>query len=180
MGRWAKVRWTEAGQVTQLLGWAEPDSPQAPPEAFFDALQAAGRLREAAQFLGQALPRYEVVCWASQVVQRLEGAAGEPALAAVLDWVNEPSEARRRGAYEAASLADPESPGRVAALAAYFSGGSISPEGQPAVPAPSTTAGRLGAAAVIMAAVRTRNIVEALSSALQQGDRIATEGWRRP
>ncbi|MGA0603169.1 DUF6931 family protein [Caulobacter sp. KR2-114] len=181
MGRWAKVRWTEAGQVARLLGWAAPDDPLAAPDAFFDDLRSAGRLREAAYFLGQALPRYEAVVWASAAVRHLSPPdQQDPALDAALAWVSDPSEPRRRAAYEAASAADPQSPGRVAALAAYFSGGSISPEGQAAVPAPPTTAGRLGAAAVVMAAVRTDNHSGALAWALDQGNRIAAEGASRP
>lgn len=188
MGRWAKVRWTEAGQVAQLLGWPALDDPAASPEDLFDELRASGRLREATYFLGQSLPRYEAVVWGARNVDRLMrhgDAAGKPqdqsseqALAAALEWAGEPSEPRRRAAYEAANAADPRSPGRVAALAAYFSGGSISPDGQPAVPAPPTTAGRLGAAAVIMAALQTSDTAQALASALDDGDRIAREGAR--
>ncbi|HEX7760608.1 MAG TPA: hypothetical protein VF459_13960 [Caulobacteraceae bacterium] len=180
MGRWTKVRWTEAGQITELLGWktAEASEARSAPDDFFTRLRTAGRLQDAAYFLGQSLPRYEVVVWATDVVREL--ADGEdrasPALAAALEWVADPSETRRRAAYQAAADAEPESPGRIAALAAFFSGGSISPEGQAAVPAPRTSAGRLGAAAVVLAAIKSPDMTSALGWALDQGEKIAIEG----
>ncbi len=180
MGRWTKVRWTEAGQITELLGWHNVQAPEAnsAPDAFFAGLREAGRLQDAAYFLGQSLPRYEVVVWATQVVREL--AKGDDrdsaALGAALDWVADPSETRRRVAYQAAAEAAPESPGRIAALAAFFSGGSISPEGQPAVPASRMSAGRLGAAAVVLAAIKSPDMKSALGWALDRGEKIAIEG----
>ena len=71
MKRWKQVRWTEAGQVTAILGWPASEHDTDPPEALFDRLRAAGRDDDAAMFLGQALPRYEVVAWATRTVHDL-------------------------------------------------------------------------------------------------------------
>ncbi|HWU15234.1 MAG TPA: hypothetical protein VN157_14630, partial [Caulobacter sp.] len=69
MKRWKQVRWTEAGQVTAILGWPTSEHDTQPPEIFFDRLLEEGRDDDAAMFLGQALPRYEVVAWAAQTVR---------------------------------------------------------------------------------------------------------------
>jgi hypothetical protein len=186
MARWSKVRWTEAGQIVEQLGWRGDlgDDAVAAPEAFFDKLRTEGRHQDAAYFLGQSLPRYEAVVWAADVVRHFaeapDAAPPSPALRAALDWVAEPSEGRRRAAYEAASAAEHEDPGRMAALAAYFSGGSMSVEGQPAVPAPRNTAGKLGAAAVLMASLQTKDQKAALGWALDRGEEIAARGAVKP
>jgi hypothetical protein len=180
MARWTKVKWTEAGQVTQLLGWKD-DLDQAahtPPEQFYAGLRRDGRLRDAAYYLGQSLPRFEAVVWATLVVREL----GDPAdpdgrcLRAALDWAADPTEARRRQAYAVSKDADAQSPARLAALAAFFSGGSMSPEDQPPVPAPRTTAGSFSAAAVLMAAIHTDDQAASLRLALDRGETIAANG----
>lgn len=180
LGTWTQVKWTEAGQVAELLGWdqdAVPD-PHKPPDDFFANLRDQGRNQEAAYFLGQALPRYEAVVWAARVVARLAPpeSADSAALNAALEWVADPTEVRRRAAYEAASAAKSDSPARMAALAAFFSGGSMAPEGQAAVLAPRHAVGRLGAAAVLLAADQSDDGKAALGWALDQGVDIAING----
>jgi hypothetical protein len=178
MARWTKVKWTEAAQIAEQLDW--PDDARAgsgvPPGAYFAQLRAQGRDREAAQYLGQALGRFEAVVWATRVVR--ENASGgetpDAALTAAIQWIRNPSEANRRAAFDAADKARRENPARLAALAAFFSGGSISPDGQPPVPAPRDTAGRMAAGAVLMSAVQSKDRAAALDAALDQGDAIAS------
>src|SRR5580698_8862098 len=178
MARWTKVKWTEAAQIAEQLDW--PDDARAgagvPPSAYFAQLRAQGRSRDAVQFLGVALGRFEAVVWATRVVRaNLVGdEAQDQALAATIQWTRNPSEAYRRAAYEAAGQARRESPSRLAALAAFFSGGSMSPDGQPPVPAPRVAAGKLAAGAVLMAAVQSKDRNAALDLALDQGDAIAS------
>lgn len=178
MGNWDRVKWTEAGQIAELLDWP-PDlsgDARATPRDYFMKLRSDGRLHDAAFFLGQALPRYETVVWAARVVHGLsvQGSADEGALSATLRWVEDPSEPRRRAAFTAAS--GEGTPARMAALAAFFSGGSMSPEGQPPVPPPRAAAGRFAAGAVVLAATKAGDLTAALTRALDVGDAIASEG----
>ena len=79
-GGWTRVKWTEAGQVTAILGWkaaAGDPSPGQPPRAYFDALRAAGRDADAVEFLSQALPRWEAVAWAARSVRDLSSPGDE-------------------------------------------------------------------------------------------------------
>jgi hypothetical protein len=74
---------------------------------------------------------------------------------AVRKWFDDPDDAGRRAAWDAAQAEDDDSPERALASAVFFSGGSIAPEDQAAVqPAPEIS-GRLAAVAVIGAAYRT-------------------------
>lgn len=183
MTDWTRVKWSEAGQIAELLGWDEDlgQDARAAPSSFFDGLRQAGRLADAAFFLGQALPRYETVAWGARAVRDLRGdglgrGPEADALKAALLWVQDPSESRRRVAFEAAQKARDDSPERLAALAAFFSGGSMAPNDCPPVPAPKEAAGRFAAGAVVLAATRTGDQAQALARALDVGAAIAALG----
>jgi hypothetical protein len=174
------VKWTEARQVTAVLGWPEsagdPDA-EASPEAFFDALCAAGRHDDAVEFLAQALPRWEAVAWAARSVRDLDPpgqAADAAALKAALLWVQDPTEARRRAAESAAEASAPDSPARLAALAAFFSGGSVAPDDAEPLPAPRDAAGKLAAGAILVASARSPDMDAALQACLSAGAEIAS------
>lgn len=178
-GDWNRVKWTEAGQVTAVLGWT-PAPGEAPPRGlprdYFEALKASGRSDDAVEFLAQALPRWEAVAWAARSVRDLGQPAGRPdvaALNAALLWVQDPTEGRRRAAYDAAEAAEPDSPARLAALAAFYSGGSIAPADAELLPAPRDAAGRFAAGAILMAAARTDDMEAALAASLKAGAAIA-------
>ncbi|HYD44696.1 MAG TPA: hypothetical protein VEA79_05465 [Phenylobacterium sp.] len=178
MARWQRVKWTEAGQVIDLPE-ADPQAREAP-EAYFERLRQAGRLTDAAFFLGRALPRHETVAWAARTVRDLPDPEAKrqdaDALKAALLWVQDPSEPRRRAAYDAANAATNHSAEQMAALAAFFSGGSMAPEGCDPVQAPMDAAGTFAAGAVVIAAARTGDINAALAKGLDAGARIAEKG----
>jgi hypothetical protein len=185
MSEWARVKWSEARQIISTLGWDEEAAGDvsAPPKVYFDRLVDAGRFPEAATFLGQALPRLEAVAWAARAVQDLREndpkAPGGPeaqALKSALLWVQDPSEPRRRAAYDAAEAADGQSAEHLAALAAFFSGGSIAPADAPPLPAPREAAGRFASGAVMVAAARTGDMNGALQRCLETGQAIAERG----
>jgi len=185
MTDWHRVKWSEARQVIDLLGEAGVGLP-APdgqtPAAYFDQLRADARLAEAAKFLGQALPRLETVAWAARSVRDLSAPDSEasranaPALRAALLWVGDPTENRRRAAHAAAEACDSASPERLAAMAAFFSGGSIAPPDCAVLPAPREAAGQFASGAVLSAAARTSDIPAALKKALDLGAEIASRG----
>ena len=180
---WNRVKWTEAGQIAERLEWKEPLGADAttPPEAYFATLRQAGRLNDAVFFLGQALPRFETVAWAARAVRDLRVTPLPPgpdaeALKATLLWVQDPSENRRRTAFDAAGKAPDTSAERLAAFAAFFSGGSIAPPDCPAVQAPPDAAGRFAAVAVVVAAIHSGDEAGALTRALDAGALIAQQG----
>ncbi|MGH7024963.1 MAG: DUF6931 family protein [Caulobacteraceae bacterium] len=183
MARWKRVKWTEARQIAELLDWEGDLGGRArdAPEDYFASLRQAGRLSEAVMFLSQALPRYETVAWAVRAVRDLApgpetpGPDGE-ALKATLLWVQDPSDARRRAAFEAAGRTKRNSPEKLAALAAFFSGGSVTPEDCPPTPPPNNVAGRFAAGAVLLAAIRTGDGQAGMSRALDFGAQIAERG----
>ena len=178
MGRWKHVKWTEAGQLIALLGWPVSEQDREAPESFFDRLRADGRDSEATMFLGQALPRFAVVRWAAHLVRDLSPpdppAADAEALKSAFLWLQDPSDHRRRAAFEAASTADDQSPQRLCALAVFFSGGSLAPENLEPVLAPKEVAGKFAAGAVLSAAARSPNWQQALDAACQLGDAFAS------
>jgi hypothetical protein len=184
MRRWKQVKWTEAGQVAAILGWPESECAAEAPEVFFDRLVRDGRTDDAALFLGQALPRFEAVAWAARAVRDLSAAdVPEPdakALKAALLWLQDPSETRRRAAFDAATEAGGVSPQRLCAMAVFFSGGSMAPaEREPLLP-PKDTAGTFAAGAVLTAVARSPGREKSLREALALGDALASgrEGVR--
>ena len=146
----SKFELTPAGRA--LLGDAMS------PEQFLDALVAGGLYADAIAFLTRALPKREAVWWACTCAR--ETTMPEPpervdaALQAAEAWVYKPNEERRREAQGAAEAAGFDSPESWAAVAAFWSGGSITPPDAPAVaPADDMTA-KAVAGAVMLAAVR--------------------------
>jgi hypothetical protein len=175
---WSRVRWTEASQVNDLA-WdkATAGRTAGKPEEYYAWLKREGRLKDAAMFLGRALPRFETVAWAAKIATAFADADRDgEAVGAVRRWLEDPTDVRRRAAFDAAGRASSASPARLAALAAYFSGGSMSPEGQPPLPPPRDAAGRFAAGAVLLAVAQRPNRNEALLEALTLGEAIAADG----
>ena len=185
MADWKRVKWSEASQVLDLLGDSAADLPEGaatPPAAYFEQLRGSGRLADAARFLGHALPRLEAVAWAARTVRDLPSTDGkahradELALRAALFWVGDPSEHRRYAAYNAAIACPGPSAERLAALAAFFSGGSIAPPDLAPVQPPREAVYRSASGAVLAAAGRAPNMNTALAQALDAGVAIACRG----
>jgi hypothetical protein len=187
MTEWNRVKWSEAAQVIEQLDWAPApdDVGREPPELYFQNLRKTSRLEDAVFFLGMALPRQETVAWAARSVRDiLEGRerprADVDALRAALLWVQDPSEPRRRAAFEAAKLANHACAERLAAMAVFLSGGSLAPENVQPVPGPSDVAGRIGAGAILVAAAQRPDRIAAINTALDEGDAIARWGLNGP
>lgn len=184
MAQWERVKWSEARQILDILKVPpaqriQPDEVE--PIAYFQALRAAGRRVEAIQFLGQALPRLESVAWAARAVRGLRGEAASDtaeakALKATLLWLQDTSEARRRTAFDAAADCEATSAERLAALAAFFSGGSIAPADCTPLPAPREAAGRFAAGAVLVVAAGSGDIAAAHEACLEAGHALANHG----
>lgn len=181
MAQWKKVKWSRADQIVdpETLHETGLDAAAAPQDAY-RTLREAGDLAAAAQLLAQALPRLEAVAWASRSVRDLVGhsAAGpsSAALRAALLWVQDPSEPRRRAAADAAELCPAAAPERMAALAAFYAGGSVAPPDCDAVPAPRDAAGRFAAGAILIASAAAPDMEAALSACLASGEALAVSG----
>lgn len=156
----AKVTAPTAQEICQLAGagghqLAAGDG--ATPLEFLGQLMAQKRLDEAVKFLAFGLPPREAVWWAC-VCARMElgEAVAEPivsALHAAETWVRKPTDDNRRAAMAAAQVAKFESPAAWAAVAAFWSCGSMAPPELPAVPPAPHLLGIAVAGAVTLAAV---------------------------
>ncbi len=97
--------------------------------------------------------------WACLCARQAHGASPPapigPALAAAEKWVSDPSEDHRRTAQAAATAAGMGAPAGCAAMAAFFSGGSLAPPNAPVVPPGEHLTAHAAAGAVMLAAVLT-------------------------
>lgn len=100
---------------------------------------------DALRFAAYSLSKREAVWWGClclwQVYRPRPTVRQEEALKAALAWVQEPSEENRRSADAASQVTGQDTPAGGLALAAFYSGGSISLPGLPSVaPKPFLTA----------------------------------------
>ncbi len=112
------------------------------------------------RLVAHALPKREAVWWACMCARAVPDAALSPNDAEALEraeqWVRRPDDAARRAAMAAAERTKFDSPEAWAAVAAFWSGGSMAPEGQPPVPPPDHLTGTAVTGAVILASVRIK------------------------
>lgn len=126
-------------------------------------LEAAGLATEAVRLAAHALPKREAVWWACMCADAVPAISPglAPADAAARQsaeaWVRKPADdALRRAAWDAAQATEFRSPEAWAAVGAFWSGGSMAPAGQPAVPPGEHLTGVAVSGAVLLAAVRGR------------------------
>jgi hypothetical protein len=116
-------------------------------------------LIEAARVCAHALPPRERVWWAARCARATASgelpAADRDACAKGEDWVRKPADATRRAAMDKAQASGFTSPEAWVAVAAFWSGDSMSPPDQPKVPPAPHLAGTAVVGAVILASVRT-------------------------
>ena len=127
------------------------------PREFLALLMAKEQFPEATRFLAHALPRRECVWWAWVCARKVTGADAPPAVRAALDaterWIVQPTDEHRRAAMEHAQAADLGTPAGCAALAAFFTGGSLGPPQAPVIPPGEFMTAKAAAGAVTLAAV---------------------------
>ena len=129
--------------------------PTLSPQGFLSLLIEAECVGDAVRFVAFALPVREAV-WLACVVAHSNLAERTPLEASCLDhaaaWVYEPTDERRRACFAVAEEARFEGAAAYAALAAFWSGGSLAAEGMPEVPA-DPQLGPIGAGASILLAI---------------------------
>jgi hypothetical protein len=126
------------------------------PAQYLDLLMEKQHYQDATRFLAHGLPKREAVWWACLCAKGAAGTSPPPTAAAIKSaerWVADPSEDNRRAAMPAAEEAKFGTPAGCAALAAFFSGGSLGPPNVPAIPPAETLTGDAVAGAVMMAVV---------------------------
>jgi hypothetical protein len=121
-------------------------------------LEAAGELMPACRLAAHALPKREAVWWACMCARAVPDPKAvpldTPALDAAETWVRRPEETARRACMAAAEANQFRSTEAWAAVGAFWSGGSMAPEGQPPVPPQEHFTGMAVGGAVILAGVR--------------------------
>jgi hypothetical protein len=132
------------------------------PRQFFDVLMEQQQYLDAVRLLAYGLPKQEAVWWACQCARSIAGATPPPKIAAALDaaekWVADPSEDNRRAAQTAAEAAEMGTPAGCAAIAAFWSGGSLGPPNVPVVPPGEYLTAHGVAGSVMLAAVQTEPV----------------------
>jgi hypothetical protein len=137
---------------------------------------------DAIHFLARALPKRESTWWACLCARAVLGETPDPAILKALEaaerWVYQPSEDNRRLAFAAAQATQFDHPASWAAMAAFWSGGSMAPPEVPVVPPADNLAGKAVAGAVLLAAVRAEpeKATEKYLRFLEQGIDIASGG----
>jgi hypothetical protein len=138
----------------QLL---KSDDVRGGPREFLAILSKREMFPEAVRFLAFSLPRRECVWWAWVCARKASGTEPKPAVKAALEaterWIVQPTDEHRRAAMESAQAADVGTPAGCAALAAFFSGGSLGPAHLPAVPPGEFLTAKAVTGSVILSAV---------------------------
>jgi hypothetical protein len=133
------------------------------PRAFLDRLRAQELDTDAVLVLPHLLPKRLAVWWGCLCAWSVARAGGDNApaggraqlraLRAAVRWVREPSEANRQLAVDRGQKVGMNTPAGCLALAAGWSGGSLSLPHLPVVPPPPELTARLVGAAVLLCAV---------------------------
>ncbi|HEV2675036.1 MAG TPA: hypothetical protein VGV37_10890 [Aliidongia sp.] len=161
------------------------ETPGAAAPALFDALVSQGLYADAIRFLARGLPKRESVWWACLCARdRLPDDASPEILAALKaaeDWVYKPTEENRRTAMAKAEVAKFETPSAWAAVGAFWSGGSMSPPGNPVVPPGEHLTGLAVAGSIMLAAaqIEPQNANQRYQEFLAYGANIARGGRGR-
>jgi hypothetical protein len=144
----------ELDQSAQALLASDPA-----PLDFLRALSGQNLFPDAVRFLARALPKREAVWWAclsarGSVVGEQANEKLLQALDAAEAWVYKPTEPNRRQAGVAAELAGLNNAAAWAAMAAFWSEGSMTPEDTVAVPPAENLTAKAVAGSVMLAAVQ--------------------------
>jgi hypothetical protein len=134
---------------------------------------------DAVRVLAYSLPTREAIVWASRCARQFSQKNPSDKFSAALDavekWLGEPNDENRRAAMKAAELAEFGTPAGSAALAVFFSGGSIAPPDAPEIAPQENLGPNAVVGTVLMAAVlKEPEQAEAKYQAfLAEGQRIA-------
>lgn len=135
----------------------ESPPPNTSPAEFVSSLRDQGFLVDALRFMSAALPKRKAVWWTCRSVR--DGAAGEfpaedtAALEAAENWVIAPSDETSRLASPAAEATEFATAAGWSAMAAFWSGSSMTPPDNPVVPPGIELTSKAVGGALLLAAV---------------------------
>lgn len=186
IGLLPKIRFARATEAVAGLE-LDPEAkallaPGATPAVFVKALIDAGMLVDAIRLMAIALPRREAVWWACLNARGTLTADSPPGETAALEaaeaWVYRPTEENRRACFAPAEALKFETPAAYAALAAFWSGGSLAPPDAPVVvpPGDGLTGTAAGAAVLLAAAAVPKETPARYRAALAQALDIGNGG----
>lgn len=156
------------------------------PVEFLNELLERQLFPDAVRFLARALPKREATWWACICTRGMLTPETPPAsvraLEAAEQWVYKPTEDNRRMAETAAHATSFDGPEPWAAMAAFWSEGSIAPANVPPVAPSDNLASKAVAGAVMLAAVsrEPEKAPDKYRYFLAQGVDIANGGNGRP
>jgi hypothetical protein len=156
--------------------------PSFSPGQYLEALIEHKQFYTAVVFLAHALPKREAVWWACLCAKAtISSKSSEDDVAALKSaeqWVYKPTEDHRRAAEKLAEKTEFVTPSSWAAMAAFWSGGSITGEGEPPVPPAQYLYAHAVAGAVNLSATldSTRDTEKLYRIFLGQGMNIADGG----
>ncbi len=159
-GTLSKVTASTAREVCQHFPLSDEAKPLLrdglTPAQYLGALMEKQLHLDAIRLLAHALPKREAVWWACVCARSVLG-NGPPEVTAALQaaekWVADPSEENRRASQRAAEAAGMGNPAGCAAMACFWSSGSLAPPNVPAVPPAEHLTGHGVAGSVLLAAV---------------------------
>lgn len=159
------------------------------PAEFIELLVNKQLYADSIRFLARALPKREAIWWACLATRSFLNSQTTPAqqeaLLAAETWVYQPTEENRRKTNLAAQASNFDNPAAWAAMAAFWSGGSMAPESAPEVPAAENLTAKAVAGAVLLAVVQNEleRLTEKYRFFIQQAVLIASGGngevWRK-
>lgn len=183
-----KIKASTAAEITARVDLSSDAKayllPDLSPQACLALLVDSELVGDAIRFMAFALPVREAIWWAAVVAYNslekpteLESSCIERAAA----WVYNPGEALRRGCFELAEKAGFQGAAAYAALAVFWSGGSLAPEGMPDAPA-DPSLGPIGAGASILLSITAGDplkLNERFEAAILRAVNIANggNGW---
>ena len=156
--------------------------PDQTPEQFLNALIEAKQYYSAVVFLAHALPKRESVWWScvctKATITELASKDNLEALKSAEQWVYSPTEDNRRVAEKLAEKTEYVTPSSWTAMAAFWSGGSVTgPDEPPVPPAQYLYANAVAGAVNLSASFDKNNDTEQLyETFLKQGIDIANGG----
>lgn len=184
--RWPIAAAATAAEIAPLVD-LEPElaalaAEPATPEQLCDALVARGALAEAVRVLACALPRREAVFWAHQCAR--SAGPSQPADGQLLvlaeRWLKAPDDPRGRDAFAVAEKAGMKSAAAWVAVACFWSGSSLAPEGIPAVPPAPGLAAKAASGAILLASASGPPVEapQRLRRYLEIGEQVASGALR--
>ena len=148
------------------------------PTRFVQLLESRGLFKDAIQFLTHGLPIEVAIRWGCAAIRELMGeedqGASAEALEAAEHWLQTPGDEARWKARSAAEKAGMSSPADLIAMAAFFSGGSITPADTPVTAPPPYVANRMAANGIQLAVLSRlpEKATERYQRALQIGRQV--------